>query len=57
MATFGYGIIAVPTGIYTAELAVGLRERRKTQCPAAHWPSTSPTPTIAATTASRSRSP
>lgn len=29
----GYGIIAVPTGIYTAELAVGLRERRKVACP------------------------
>jgi voltage-gated potassium channel len=30
----GYGIIAVPTGIYTAELAVGLRERRRTACAA-----------------------
>lgn len=29
----GYGIIAVPTGIYTAELALGLRERRKDACP------------------------
>ncbi|HEX4853142.1 ion transporter [Arenimonas sp.] len=29
----GYGIIAVPTGIYTAELAAGLRERRKVACP------------------------
>ncbi|HEU0153217.1 MAG TPA: ion transporter [Arenimonas sp.] len=29
----GYGIIAVPTGIYTAELAAGLRERRKVDCP------------------------
>jgi voltage-gated potassium channel len=28
----GYGIIAVPTGIYTAELAAGLRERRKLVC-------------------------
>ncbi|KFN45648.1 hypothetical protein N790_09660 [Arenimonas malthae CC-JY-1] len=28
----GYGIIAVPTGIYTAELAAGLRERRKVAC-------------------------
>ena len=29
----GYGIIAVPTGIYTAELAMGLRERRHDACP------------------------
>ncbi len=29
----GYGIIAVPTGIYTAELAAGLRERRRVACP------------------------
>ncbi|MAL02818.1 MAG: ion transporter, partial [Arenimonas sp.] len=29
----GYGIIAVPTGIYTAELAMGLRERRRDGCP------------------------
>ncbi|HEY9143080.1 MAG TPA: ion transporter [Arenimonas sp.] len=29
----GYGIIAVPTGIYTAELAMGLRERRRDACP------------------------
>jgi len=29
----GYGIIAVPTGIYTAELAMGLRERRNDACP------------------------
>lgn len=29
----GYGIIAVPTGIYTAELAMGLRERRNDTCP------------------------
>lgn len=29
----GYGIIAVPTGIYTAELALGLRERRDDACP------------------------
>ncbi|WP_374474328.1 ion transporter [Arenimonas sp.] len=28
----GYGIIAVPTGIYTAELAAGLREHRKVAC-------------------------
>ena len=28
----GYGIIAVPTGIYTAELAMGLRERRRVRC-------------------------
>ena len=28
----GYGIIAVPTGIYTAELAAGLRERRRLDC-------------------------
>lgn len=28
----GYGIIAVPTGIYTAELAAGLRERRRAVC-------------------------
>ena len=28
----GYGIIAVPTGIYTAELAAGMRERRKVAC-------------------------
>lgn len=28
----GYGIIAVPTGIYTAELAAGLRERRHVRC-------------------------
>lgn len=31
----GYGIIAVPTGIYTAELAQGLREERNNKrCPA-----------------------
>lgn len=29
----GYGMIAVPTGIYTAELAAGLRQRRKVACP------------------------
>ncbi len=29
----GYGIIAVPTGIYTAELAAGMRERRRIACP------------------------
>jgi voltage-gated potassium channel len=29
----GYGIIAVPTGIYTAELAAGMRERRRVACP------------------------
>lgn len=28
----GYGIIAVPTGIYTAELASGLRERKRVAC-------------------------
>jgi voltage-gated potassium channel len=28
----GYGIIAVPTGIYTAELAMGLRGRRLVAC-------------------------
>lgn len=28
----GYGIIAVPTGIYTAELASGLRERKRADC-------------------------
>ncbi|WP_460457524.1 ion transporter [Arenimonas alkanexedens] len=29
----GYGIIAVPTGIYSAELVAGMRERRKVACP------------------------
>lgn len=28
----GYGIIAVPTGIYTAELASGMRERKRATC-------------------------
>lgn len=32
LVLIGYGIIAVPTGIYTAELAAGLRERRRVAC-------------------------
>lgn len=38
----GYGIIAVPTGIYTAELAAGLRERLRTACPQCRLPEHEP---------------